>query len=185
MIFDPNWFEAQKPVPLPPCMARSGRGGVELEIAHALEPWHVLGETGAIGGTVRYVDSSTERLQVRAVGLVEGRHVIACNGRRVAHVPDRDAGRGRRRRALQGLGAVGHAASRAFPPMRRSPSTCSTCGAGARLAAASIMWRIRAGANYDDVPVNAYEAEARRKARFQDHGHTPGPNGAAAGGDAR
>jgi uncharacterized protein (DUF2126 family) len=59
-ICAPEWYEAQASSGSRSA-ARSSYEGVRLELRQALEPWHVLGETGAIGGTVRYTDSSVER----------------------------------------------------------------------------------------------------------------------------
>jgi hypothetical protein len=54
--------------------------GIELTLRNALEPWHVMGEEGAPGGTARYVDSSLERIEVHVTGMNESRYVITCNG---------------------------------------------------------------------------------------------------------
>ena len=65
---------------------------VELELRQALEPWHVLGEEGAPGGTARYVDSSLERVEVKVRGLTGDRFIVTCNGRTLPLNPTGTAG---------------------------------------------------------------------------------------------
>jgi uncharacterized protein (DUF2126 family)/transglutaminase-like putative cysteine protease len=170
--FDPSWFAPHFEFRFP-VVGQVQIDGAVLTLRNALEPWHVMGEESGAGGTARYVDSSLERIEVHVTGMNPSRHTVTVNG---TPLP------------LQPTGVVGeYVASVRYKAWNPPSSLHPSIGVHAPLTVDLVdTWMKRSlggcqyhvvhpgGRNYDGFPVNAYEAESRRMARFFRMGHTPG-----------
>ncbi len=169
----PEWFAPHLEFRFPQVGEIAVRD-MRVELRHALEPWHVLGEEQTSGGTARYVDSSAERLQAKVSGWVDERYTLACNGAALplqrTEVPGEYVA-GVRFKAWQPYSALHPTIPTQVPLVFDVYDKWS----GRSIAGMSHHVAHPGGRAYDDFPVNANSAEARRRSRFFPFGHTPGP----------
>jgi len=169
--FDPAWFNAQHDFRFP-LAGRTTVVGVEIELRTALEPWLVLGEEGSSSGTVRYVDSSVERIQVSIDKPLPTGTALAVNG---VEVPLQRGGgstwfAGVRFRAWQPASCL----HPTIPPHAPLVFDVVDRETGRSLGGCTYRTYHPGGRAPETRPVNALEAEGRLLARFDPMAHTPG-----------
>lgn len=167
-----EWFEPHFEFRFPR-FGRIENAGLEVELRQALEPWHVMGEEDAAGATARYVDSSLERVQVKINGQMGERYVLTCNGHRLPLSPTGISGcavAGVRYRASQPPSSL-HPTIAPHVPLRFDIYDHWT---GRSLGGCRYHVAHPGGRNLEVFPINAFEAEGRRLARFEAMGHSPG-----------
>ena len=176
---DPDWFAPHFAFRFPQIGETHVRG-MAVELRHALEPWHVLAEAPTPTGMARYVDSSVERVQAKVSGWQPERYVLAANGVAVPLSPTERAGEyvgGVRFKAWQPPNAL-HPGIRAQAPV---VFDVFDRWSGRSLGGMTHSVSHPGGRSYETLPVNAQEAEARRRTLFAPIGHTPGSTNAPAG----
>lgn len=169
---EPEWFRPHLDFRFPR-LGSISHENTEIELRQAIEPWHVLGEESSAGGTARYVDSSLERVQVKVNGLYGDRFVVTCNGRTVPLAPT----------GLQGEAVAGVRYRAWAPPSALHPNipvhvplVFDVFDTWSGRSVAGFRYHVShpGGRSFETLPVNAYEAEGRRLARFEAMGHTAG-----------
>ncbi|MGE6915200.1 DUF2126 domain-containing protein [Achromobacter kerstersii] len=170
--FDTAWFAPHFEFRFPLFGDVAARG-IYLELRGALEPWHVMGEEGSSAGTVRYVDSSLERVEIRVSGLNDNRYVVTVNGRALPLQPT-----GRVGEYVAGVRYKAWSPPSALHPTIgvHVPLTVDIVDTWNRRSLGGCKYHVAhpGGLNPESFPVNSYEAESRRLARFEKIGHTPG-----------
>lgn len=170
--FDINWLEPFFEFRFPH-VGRVKFKDVELSLRTGIEPWNVLGEEMSSSGTARFVDSSVERIEVKAVGLTNERYAVLCNGMRIPMANTGTKGEyvaSVRYRAWQPPSAL-HPNLGVDTPLVFDIFDLWT---GKAVAGCTYHVFHPGGRAYDTFPVNSFEAEGRRVSRFYNENHTQG-----------
>lgn len=168
--FDIEWLEPFFEFRFPH-VGRVSFKDVEISLRSGIEPWNVLGEEMSSAGTARFVDSSVERIEIKARGLTGDRYIITCNEMRIP---------------MTNTGVKGEFVSsiryRAWqPPSALHPNLeidtplvfdIFDTWTGKSVSGCTYHVFHPGGRSYDNFPVNSNEAEGRRVSRFFDQNHT-------------